>query len=419
MPERPDVVPLLVPREAVPPLVDDRGSLDACLAALAAGDGPLAVDAERAGGYRYSQRAYLIQLRRHGSGTWLIDPIALPDLSAIVDVVGDTEWVVHAAGQDLPSLREVGMLPPALFDTELAGRLLGLERVGLSPMLEETLGVTLAKAHSAADWSTRPLPEPWLNYAALDVELLLELRVRLVAQLAEGGRTEWARQEFEYVRTLGPAPPRTEPWRRVKGLRTRSPRGLAIVREVWVVRDELARQRDVTPSRLLHDNALAAMADQPPTDLAGIRRLPRARGQTEQTAAVWLAAIERAVQLPEADLPAARAQTTEPPNPRVWERINPTAAARHDRIKELLTARADELGIDRENLMPPRALRTFIWGLGDESEAPSDPALVAGSLSALGVRDWQLDLALDDVLTGLAAQSEEPTTPAEAGITRE
>lgn len=419
MPEPAAVVPLLSPREPVPPLVDDPSGLAACLAALAAGDGPLAVDAERAGGYRYSQRAYLVQLRREGAGSWLIDPIALPDLSPVVAAVGGAEWVLHAAGQDLPSLREVGMVPPSLFDTELAGRLLGLDRVGLSSMLAETLGFSLAKAHSAADWSTRPLPESWLNYAALDVELLLELRAELVQLLAARGRTEWAAEEFEFVRTAMPSPPRTEPWRRVKGLRTRSRRGLAIVREVWLARDELARRRDVTPSRLLHDTAIAALAEAPPTDLAGFRALPRARSQTSESVQIWLAAIERAAQLPETDLPASRRQTDEPPDPRNWHRLNPTAAARHDRAKALLTERADELGIDRENLMPPRALRTLIWGLGEGQPAPSDSQQVAAALSDLGVRNWQLNLALDDVLTGLAAEPQDPATPAEASITRE
>ena len=147
----------------------------------------MAVDAERAHGFRYSQRAYLIQLRRAGAGTHLIDPIAFgqpADLSVrSATALADAEWVIHAASQDLPCLYEVGLVPRTLFDTELAARLLGYPRVALGTMLEELLGVRLLKEHSAADWSTRPLPSEWLNYAALDVELLVELRDRLAAEL--------------------------------------------------------------------------------------------------------------------------------------------------------------------------------------------------------------------------------------------
>ena len=152
------------------------------------GTGPVAVDAERASGYRYSQRAYLVQLRREGAGTVLVDPIEQSDLSAIGAALGDAEWILHAANQDLPCLAEIGLRPPHLFDTELAGRLLGDERVALGTMVERHLGVRLEKGHSAADWSTRPLPHDWLVYAALDVELLVALRAALATELARRGQ---------------------------------------------------------------------------------------------------------------------------------------------------------------------------------------------------------------------------------------
>ena len=136
---------------------------------LMAGEGPVAVDVERASGFRYTQRAYLIQVYRRGGGLYLFDPPAIGDFSSLQIAIGDEEWVLHAASQDLPSLHEAGLRPSRIFDTELASRLLGKERVGLGAVVEDALGITLAKAHSAADWSTRPLPESWLEYAALDV----------------------------------------------------------------------------------------------------------------------------------------------------------------------------------------------------------------------------------------------------------
>ena len=143
---------------------------------IAAGEGPVAIDAERASGYRYGQRAYLVQVRREGAGTWLIDPVGCPDLTPLDEAIGAAEWILHAATQDLACLAEVGLRPRQLFDTELAARILGLPRVGLAAVVEHYLGLSLAKEHSAVDWSTRPLPEPWLRYAALDVEVLDELR---------------------------------------------------------------------------------------------------------------------------------------------------------------------------------------------------------------------------------------------------
>ncbi len=118
-------------------------------------------------------------------------------MSALDDLVGDGEWIIHAATQDLTCLREVGIAPRLVFDTELAARLLGFPRAGLGPVVEEVLGIHLAKEHSAADWSTRPLPESWLEYAALDVELLVDLRDALKERLDEAGKAEIARQEFD------------------------------------------------------------------------------------------------------------------------------------------------------------------------------------------------------------------------------
>ena len=194
-----DAVPLLRAARGVPPVIDNSADLDAAITDIAAGTGPVAVDAERASGYRYGQRAYLVQIRREGVGTILIDPVPFGDLRANGAAVSDAQWVVHAASQDLPSLREVGLEPEALFDTELAARLAGYERVGLATMVELLLGLQLAKEHSAVDWSRRPLPEPWLRYAALDVEILLELRDALEAELRRQGKLDWAHQEFDAV----------------------------------------------------------------------------------------------------------------------------------------------------------------------------------------------------------------------------
>ncbi len=189
----PEATPLLSPASGVPALCVTTSEISSAAALLASGRGPFAVDAERASGFRYSNRAYLVQVRREGAGTVLIDPVnhgadPLTTLSPVAEVLATDEWVLHAADQDLPCLAEVGMTPTTLYDTELAGRLAGFDRVNLATMVERLLGLGLTKGHGAADWSKRPLPPEWLNYAALDVEVLIELRAAIAEVLERAGQ---------------------------------------------------------------------------------------------------------------------------------------------------------------------------------------------------------------------------------------
>src|SRR6476620_4954905 len=216
-PAPPLVVPVDEQADGVPHVVETERELARAADAVASGEGPVAIDAERASGYRYGQRAYLVQVRREGAGTWLIDPVGCPDLSPLDEAIGAAEWILHAATQDLACLAEVGLRPRQLFDTELAARILGLPRVGLAAVVEHYLGLSLAKEHSAVDWSTRPLPEPWLLYAALDVEVLVEVRDHIEAELEAQDKVEWARQEFDALTSFtGPAA-KVDPWRRTSG----------------------------------------------------------------------------------------------------------------------------------------------------------------------------------------------------------
>ena len=131
----PPLAPLLELRESLPPVTADDPGLAGVAARIAAATGPVAIDAERASGYRYSARAYLVQLRREGAGTALVDPIEMSDLTPLAEALTGPEWILHAATQDLPCLRELGLAPTSLFDTELAGRLLGYPRVGLATLV--------------------------------------------------------------------------------------------------------------------------------------------------------------------------------------------------------------------------------------------------------------------------------------------
>ncbi|MCF2526263.1 HRDC domain-containing protein [Yinghuangia soli] len=388
--EQPAPVPLLAPREGVPPVVADADTLAGTVAAFASGDGPVAVDAERASGYRYGQRAYLIQLRRAGAGTALIDPIACPDLSELGAAIADAEWVLHAASQDLPCLAEVGMVPGRIFDTELAGRLAAYPRVGLGAMVETVLGFSLEKGHSAVDWSTRPLPEPWLRYAALDVEVLVELRDRLEEVLAEQGKLDWALEEFAAIAAAPPPSPRVDPWRRTSGLhRVRRRRQLAIVRALWEARDKIARTKDVSPGRVIPDTAIVEAALAGPASVSALMALPGFTGRdSRRQAAAWLAAIEAGRAVPDDRLPPSTLPHEGPPPARAWGDKDPAAAERLTAAKTAVAAIADEHGLPTENLLAPDAVRRLSW---TPPSAPSADA-VAAALRAQGAREWQIRL---------------------------
>ncbi|MFT4165452.1 MAG: HRDC domain-containing protein [Microlunatus sp.] len=395
----------MAPSEGTPDIEDTSARLHETIAALCAGIGPIAVDAERAHGFRYSQRAYLIQLRRAGAGTHLIDPIAFDDTPALAELgaaIGDAEWIIHAASQDLPCLAEIGMTPAHLFDTELAARLLNYPRVALGTMLAELLGVRLLKEHSAADWSTRPLPTEWLTYAALDVELLIELRAELADQLVAAGKDEWAAEEFAALAAGAgvPAEPRQDPWRRTSGIhRVRTRRGLAYVAELWQIRDEIARQTDRAPSKILPDAAIAELAAAERPDRSAIARIPGfQRRQARRYLPEWQAALQQVASLRDSELPPMHIPNPGPPQARMWASKDPVAAKRLTRVRELLGSIAEQYELPVENLLTPDYVRRLAW----TPPTPLTEESVDDVLARLGARAWQRRLTVPGLTSALA-----------------
>jgi len=385
--------PLLELRDGLPGVVDtDAGLLEAC-EALAAATGPVAIDAERASGYRYSNRAYLIQLRREGAGTWLVDPIGMTTLAPLQDALDGSEWILHAATQDLPCLREVGLTPTSLFDTELAGRLLGYPRVGLATLVETVLGQRMRKEHSAADWSTRPLPESWLEYAALDVEVLLELREHMVTELEKAGKAEWARQEFDHLLGFEPAV-RVDAWRRTSGVhRLRGRRALGAAKALWEARDEIAAERDVTPGRILPDSAIVAAATAMPTDRRALLATQGFHGRgAGRYASTWVDALQRVREMAEDELPTRAPRGDGPPHPRTWADREPVADRRFKSARESMLNLAEEHQLPVENLLTPDFLRRLMWAPPVTREPAELAEAVRAQLASYGARPWQAQL---------------------------
>jgi ribonuclease D len=405
-PETAHAVPLLEPRDGLPPLVTTADALAEAVAKLSAGEGPVAVDAERASGYRYGHRAFLVQMRRRGAGTVLIDPIACPDLSALDAALAGCEAVLHAASQDLPCLAELGYQPRELFDTELAGRLLGYPRVGLGVLVETVLGFTLEKGHAAADWSTRPLPTEWLRYAALDVEVLVELRDALAAELEEQGKAEWARQEFAAVLAAGPPAPRPDPWRRTSGIhRVHTRRGMAVVRELWLERDKIARRRDLSPGRVLPDSAIVEAARTLPAASRDLTELPGFKGRgARRYAPEWRRAVDRARAQAEPNLPGTASPLPEgPPPAHRWAERDPVAAERLSAVRAVVAALAEEHSLPAENLVPPDVVRRLAW----KPPEPPSPEAVEAELVEHGARPWQAELTAEPISKALIRLTEQ------------
>lgn len=372
-------------------LVADGEGVARAADAIASGTGPVGVDAERASGFRYGSEAYLVQVFRRGAGTFLFDPTEIEDFGPLAEALapgalGRDEWILHSASQDLACLEALGLTPERLFDTELASRLLGFERVGLGSLVERLLGIRLHKAHSAADWSSRPLPGDWLEYAALDVALLPDLRDAVARELEAQGKIEIAKQEFEAVRTKPPKPAPAEPWRRLSGgNRLKTPRELAIARELWLARDELARSRDVAPGRLLPDASIVVAASAQPRSAGHLASLGDFKGRASRSELDrWWRAVLRGKTTDE--LPSLRPRDPDAiPHHRGWAQRHPEAAARLVAAREALAAEAERQRMPLENLLTPDTLRRLAW----DPPSPATSESISERLAELGARPWQ------------------------------
>jgi ribonuclease D len=408
-PEVPAAVPLLAPAQGVPDVIETSEKFESALDQLRKGSGPFAVDAERASGYKYSARAYLIQIKRTNGGLHLIDPIAFgPGHELFVklnDLLNTDEVILHASTQDLPCLREVGLNPSRLFDTELGGRIAGLPRVGLGPLLESLMGVTLAKEHSAVDWSTRPLPKEWLNYAALDVELLIELRQKIYELLNASNKWKWAEAEFESILIAPPAPPRIDPWRRTSGMHKIKKRDqLVVIKNLWHARDEIARAADVSSGKLLNDAAIIEFAIHKPLNKKDAEKALRPIGMRArwlENMPTWLSATEAALNTPEDQWPPMKSGADTLPPLKLWRERFADKYAPLTHARFAVESVAQELSIPAENLISPEIIRRICWAPPADSLQNLNVDAVCEAMLNLGARQWQVEVVAPLVAAAL------------------
>lgn len=367
-------------------LIDNQESLINCCKNLEKDEQPYAIDAERASGFKYSQRAYLLQISSATSDIYLIDPTSMKDLTPLRQLLNNKSWILHAATQDLPCLFELELKPGEIFDTELAARLLSLPHVGLGGLLEDELQITLDKEHSAADWSKRPLPQDWLVYAALDVEFLHQLRKSLTQKLIDNNKFEIAQQEFKALCSWQSPGLRNDPWRRTSGMHeVRGGQDAAIVRQIWLKRDEIAQQRDIAAGRVLNDAGIVEIAAKKPKtvqelkDLASIKYRP-----AKNDAEIWFEQLQIALQLGPDQWPVKQKGTESYPAPKSWLEKRPEAYHRLQFVKAQLHKLSEELLIPVEHLCSPDLVKKWCW------DKPTDQLETINEwLISQGARDWQ------------------------------
>jgi ribonuclease D len=405
------ITPLLIPRNGVPEVVSDESQFEKLIADLLNGSGPLAIDAERSSGYRYSQRAYLIQIYRVNGGLHLIDPIPLKDSKLwqkFNKEFSSYEWVIHASTQDLPCLIEVGLKPKLLFDTELGARIAGCERVGLGPLAESLLELQLAKEHSAVDWSIRPLRPEWITYAALDVDILLDIRNAVEKLLIEQNKLKWAEQDFasilkNYESYEFSDMPKPDRWRRTSGMhKVRDRLTMSIVRDLWISRDELAREIDLAPGRVLGDDAIVEIATKRPDNLEAVAKVIGRRTRLEAPPFNrWLNVLNLALKTPIEEQPELRVASQSLPPIKIWKDRNPLGYARLTHARAALIELSAQIQIPTENLVTPEFVRKICWQ--DPPASNSDyENFVTEQLNKMGARPWQIELVTPSISSCLS-----------------
>jgi ribonuclease D len=322
---------------------------------------------------------------------WLVDPIALADLGPLASVftTPSTVTVLHAGDNDLVQLKRRGFAFAGLFDTSIAARFLGAKALGLDVLLTTYLGVELPPSRQRDDWSRRPLSDAQRRYAEADVLHLFALKARLTEELARVGRLAWVQEECAALAAQPAVERVVDPnaFARLKGARELPPQNLAMLRELYDLREQLARTMDRPPFKILAEETLVRLAQTPPDDLAALALIP---GCTPKVIGRWgeavLAAVARGRAMPDDALPMLER------SPRL--RIPGSAARRIEALRQWRTEAAPRFGLEPGLLLPNRLITTVALA------APRD----ADTLATLdGVRRWRAETFGREIIAALGA----------------
>ena len=352
----------------------------------------IALDTEGDSLHHYPERLALVQIGLPDGRVWLVDPIAVTDLAPLAPMftAPARTLVLHAGDNDLVHLkRRYGLTFASVFDTAIAARFLGGKALGLDVLLETHLAVTLPPSRQKDDWSRRPLDTAQLTYAAADVQHLFALRARLTEELQRAGRLSWVEEECAAL-AAQPAPERPadpDAWLGVKGARDLPARGLAVLRELFTLREELARAADRPPFKILGEDTLLRIAQALPTDSAALGAIS---GVTPRVHGRWgtalLGAVQRGLALDEAELPVI---------PRRPRPVIPGAMSRRiDKLRRWRTIAVEHIGLEPGVVLPNRLITAV---------AAAAPRTLDELEAVEGVRHWRVQTLGRELLAALAA----------------
>jgi ribonuclease D len=285
--------------------------------------------------------------------------------------------------------------------------------VGLGALTESLLHFRLAKEHSAADWSTRPLPDSWLTYAALDVDVLHALATEVETLLSEQGKLDWAKQEFDALMGFQPKPQKLDRWRGITGLHKVQDRSsLEIARQLWFSREALAQKMDVAPGRLIPDSSILVAATQKPKTKPELAAMKSFSGRASRSYLdTWWDAIQSAHKA--TDLPALKPEKTDAlPNHRNWINKFPEADRRLKNAKASLIELSEKKLIPLENLLTPELLRQVSFAPPEQLSSVT----LAEKLGQLGARPWQIELTAELIVEAFSLAETAPADPITAPL---
>jgi ribonuclease D len=299
----------------------------------------IGVDLEADSMYHYFEKVCLLQIATE-SVSYVIDPLALRDLSALRPVFSNPGIckVFHGADYDIRSLyRDFRFEVENLFDTQLACKFLGLRESGLEALLRSRFQVELNKKYQRADWSQRPLSPEMVEYAATDGKYLIPLARMLEKELKDKGRLSWVEEECFFLSKVRFMPPRPAPlYLKVKGAFLLDPRSLGVLEALLGFREAQAKRADLPPFKVLGNESLLELAVKRPLRLEELETgKVLSRRQIDRYGIPLLQTIQRAMSVPDEDLPVyPRESKPDVPSP-VRKRVKALKTWREMRAKTL------------------------------------------------------------------------------------